>query len=79
MRLTRKPDRGVDDRAALDAFLDEQLSGVLATVHEGRPHVIPIAYARDCSSTARRAPGRFGWRPTVRRSVSACMRWTRSG
>lgn len=47
MRLTRKPDRGVDDRAALDAFLDEQLSGVLATVHEGRPHVIPIAYARD--------------------------------
>jgi len=47
MRLTRKPDRAVDDRAALDAFLDEQLSGVLATVHEGRPHVIPIVYARD--------------------------------
>lgn len=47
MKLTRKPDRGVDDRAALDAFLDEQLSGVLATVSEGRPHVIPIAYVRD--------------------------------
>ncbi|NLH69951.1 MAG: pyridoxamine 5'-phosphate oxidase family protein [Brooklawnia sp.] len=47
MRLTRKPDRAVDHRAALDAFLDEQLSGVLATVHEGRPHVIPIVYARD--------------------------------
>lgn len=47
MRLTRKPDRGVADRAELDAFLDEQFAGVLATVEEGRPHVIPIAYVRD--------------------------------
>lgn len=47
MKLTRKPDRGVADRGELDAFLDGQLSGVLATVHEGRPHVIPIAYVRD--------------------------------
>lgn len=47
MQLTRKPDRGVDDRAALDAFLDEQLSGVLATVADGRPHQIPISFVRD--------------------------------
>lgn len=47
MKLTRKPERGVDDRAALDAFLDGQLTGTLAVVVEGIPSVVPVLYVRD--------------------------------
>ncbi|HBX82616.1 MAG: pyridoxamine 5'-phosphate oxidase family protein [Propionibacteriaceae bacterium] len=47
MKLTRKPDRGSDDRAELDAFLDSQFAGTLSAVVDGFPHVIPILYARD--------------------------------
>jgi uncharacterized protein len=46
-RLTRKPDRAVADRAALDALLDEALHGTLATVVDGRPLVVPMLFARD--------------------------------
>lgn len=46
-RLTRKPDRGVTERAALDALLDEVLVGTLATVVDGRPLVVPMLFARD--------------------------------
>lgn len=46
-RLTRKPDRGTSDRAALDALLDEVLAGTLSTVVDGRPWVVPMLFARD--------------------------------
>lgn len=47
MRLTRKPDRGRSDRAALDELLDEVLVGTLSIVHDGWPHVVPLLFARD--------------------------------
>lgn len=46
-RLTRKRDRGSDERAALDALLDEVLVGTLATVVDGEPWVVPMLFARD--------------------------------
>ncbi len=46
-RLTRKPERALADRAALDALLDELLAGTLSTVVDGRPWVVPMLFARD--------------------------------
>ncbi len=46
--LTREKDRRVDDRAILDALLDEVLVGTLATVTtDGRPWAVPMLFARD--------------------------------
>ncbi len=47
-RLTRHPERGSSDRADLDALLDEQWYGTLATVTtDGAPWAVPMLYARD--------------------------------
>jgi uncharacterized protein len=46
-RLRRKPDRGSEDRAVIDAILDAGLLCHLGYVHEGRPVVIPTLYARS--------------------------------
>ena len=46
-RLTRKPDRGSSSRALLDALLDDELVGTLATVLDGEPWVVPLLFARD--------------------------------
>lgn len=45
--LTRKPDRAVGTRADLDALLDTELVGTLATVVDGEPWVVPMLFARD--------------------------------
>lgn len=44
--LRRLPERGRHDRAAIDAVLDEALTGQLAFVHDGRPFAIPTIHAR---------------------------------
>lgn len=46
-RLARHPERGSDERADLDALLDEVLAGTLSTVVDGRPWVVPMLFARD--------------------------------
>lgn len=45
--LTRKPDRGTADRAALDQLLDSVPVGVLSTVVDGMPWSVPLLIARD--------------------------------
>ena len=45
--LTRKPERGIDDRAALDDLLDAVPVGVLSTVLDGMPWSVPLLVARD--------------------------------
>ncbi len=46
--LTRYPERGSKDRRKLDALLDEQKWGTLATVsQQGEPWVVPIHFVRD--------------------------------
>ena len=48
--LTRKPDRQATARAELDAFLDSQLVGTLASVVDGQPWVVPMLFGRDGAS-----------------------------
>ena len=45
-RVRRNPKRGVYDREAIDAILDEALICHLGFVHEGQPFVIPTLHAR---------------------------------
>src|SRR5215470_17267079 len=47
-RLTRLPEYGSDDRAALDRLLDEQIVGHVGVVRpDGYPVILPTAIARD--------------------------------
>lgn len=46
-KIGRHPERGRDDRASLDALLDDVPYGVLATVHAGAPWLVPLLFARD--------------------------------
>ncbi|MEO8505340.1 MAG: pyridoxamine 5'-phosphate oxidase family protein [Acidobacteriota bacterium] len=46
-RVRRLPKRGVYDRAAIDAILDEGMVCHVGFVHEGAPVVIPTGYARS--------------------------------
>lgn len=46
-RIRRLPERAVDDRATIDAILDEGFVCHVAYITEGRPVVIPTLYARD--------------------------------
>jgi uncharacterized protein len=45
-RVRREPERGVYDRGAIDATLDEGLVCHLGFVSDGQPYVIPTLYAR---------------------------------
>ena len=47
LRVQRHPERGVYDRASIEAILDEALVGHVGFVHDGRPVVIPTLHARD--------------------------------
>ena len=47
-RVRRLPDKGVYDRAVVDAVLDEGLVGHLGVVgDDGQPFVLPVGYGRD--------------------------------
>lgn len=45
--VRRKPSRAVYERKAVEAILDEGLICHVAFVLDGRPHLIPTAYARE--------------------------------
>lgn len=49
-KVRRHPERGVYERAAIDAILDEALHCHLGFVAEGRPVVIPTIHARDADT-----------------------------
>jgi nitroimidazol reductase NimA-like FMN-containing flavoprotein (pyridoxamine 5'-phosphate oxidase superfamily) len=46
-QVRRLPEKQVEDRAALDALLDQALVGHLAVVTDGWPYVVPVGMARD--------------------------------
>src|SRR5438034_1085430 len=48
--VKRLPERGVYDRATIDAILDEALICHLAWVQDGSPRIIPTIHARDEAS-----------------------------
>jgi hypothetical protein len=45
-RVRRKADRGTHDRAVVDAILDEAFTCRVGFALDGRPWVVPTAYAR---------------------------------
>src|ERR1700761_1556423 len=45
-KVRRAPARGIYDRDAIDAILDEALVAHLGFVHDGQPYVIPTLQAR---------------------------------
>jgi hypothetical protein len=45
--VSRHPERGVYERAVIDAILDEALICHVGFVHDGRPYVIPTIHARS--------------------------------
>jgi nitroimidazol reductase NimA-like FMN-containing flavoprotein (pyridoxamine 5'-phosphate oxidase superfamily) len=45
--VKRHPERGVYDRATVDAILDEALICHVGFVHDGQPYVIPTIHARN--------------------------------
>jgi len=45
-RVRRNPARGIYDRAAIDAILDEGLVAHVGFVDDGQPYVIPMLHAR---------------------------------
>ena len=46
-RVRRVPERGTNDRAVIDAILDEGMVAHVGIVQDGQPFVIPMVYARD--------------------------------
>jgi nitroimidazol reductase NimA-like FMN-containing flavoprotein (pyridoxamine 5'-phosphate oxidase superfamily) len=46
LRVRRHPERGVYDRAVIDAILDEALYAHVGFVVDGQPYVIPMLHAR---------------------------------
>ncbi|MCK8672516.1 pyridoxamine 5'-phosphate oxidase family protein [Rhodococcus sp. HM1] len=46
-RITRKPDRGTDDRTVLHGLLDDARVAHVAFVRHGYPVVLPMAFGRD--------------------------------
>jgi nitroimidazol reductase NimA-like FMN-containing flavoprotein (pyridoxamine 5'-phosphate oxidase superfamily) len=46
-RVRRIPEKAVADRDVLNAVLDAGLVAHVAVVDDGRPYVVPVAYARD--------------------------------
>ena len=47
LRYGRHPERGVADRAVIDAILDSQLTCHVAFVVDGWPYAVPTVHARD--------------------------------
>jgi nitroimidazol reductase NimA-like FMN-containing flavoprotein (pyridoxamine 5'-phosphate oxidase superfamily) len=45
-KLTRRPHRGIYDKEAIHAILDEGFMCNVAYVHEGAPRVLPTGYGR---------------------------------
>jgi uncharacterized protein len=72
-RVRRLPDRGVYDRAEIDAILDEGLVCHLGFVHEGSPYVIPTLYARVGDEVYVHGSAASRTLRTLRGGVDACL------
>lgn len=59
--LTRLPEKGSTDRAALDTLLDDCLVGHVAFAQDGQPVVIPTAIARDADRILIHGSTGSGW------------------
>jgi nitroimidazol reductase NimA-like FMN-containing flavoprotein (pyridoxamine 5'-phosphate oxidase superfamily) len=72
-RVRREPDRGVYDRAAIDAILDEGLVCHLGFVHDGQPFVIPTLYGRVADVVYVHGSSASRMLRTLEGGVDACL------
>lgn len=71
--ITRLPEKAVDDRAALDALLDEAILGHVGLVRDGSPVVIPTAIARDGDRLLVHGSTGSGWMRELASGAPACV------
>ena len=76
-RITRLPEKGLSDRAALDALLDEEYVGHVGVVRDGHPVVIPTAIARDGDRLLLHGSTGSGWMRALADGADACVTVTR--
>ena len=72
-RVRRLPARGVYERPAIDAILDEGLVCHLGFVHEGHPVVIPTLYARMGDAVYVHGSAASRMLRTLARGFDACL------
>ncbi len=76
-RITRLPEKGVTDRQALDALLDEEYVGHVGLVRDGQPVVVPTAIARDGDRLVVHGSTGAGWMRALADGADACVTVTR--
>jgi len=75
--LTRLPEYGSDDRAALDRLLDEQVIGHVGVVRpDGHPVIVPTAIARDGDQLLIHGSTGSRWMRLVADGASVCVEVT---
>jgi uncharacterized protein len=72
-RVRREPQRGVYDRATIDAILDEGLVCHLGFAAEGQPYVIPTLYARIGDEVYVHGSSASRMLRTLHAGVDACL------
>ena len=72
-RLTRLPEKGSGDRAALDALLDGEYVGHVGVVRDGHPVVVPTAIARDGDRLLVHGSTGSGWMRALAAGADACV------
>ena len=72
-RVKRVPERGVYDRAQIDAILDDGLVCHLGFVHDDQPYVIPTLYARVDDEVFVHGSSASRMLRTLRNGVDACL------
>ena len=78
-RMTRMPEKGVDDLAQLHALLDSQYVGHVGLVRGGLPVVIPTGIARDGDRLLVHGSTGSGWLRELADGADACVTVTSLG
>ncbi|HEV1997479.1 MAG TPA: pyridoxamine 5'-phosphate oxidase family protein [Candidatus Dormibacteraeota bacterium] len=71
--VRRHPERGRYDRHTIEAILDEALIGHLGVTTDGRPHVIPMMYARRGDSVYVHGAAANQALGALRQGAEACL------
>jgi nitroimidazol reductase NimA-like FMN-containing flavoprotein (pyridoxamine 5'-phosphate oxidase superfamily) len=77
--MTRMPEKGVDDRAKLDALIDQEYVGHVGVVRDGGPVVVPTGVARDGDRLLVHGSTGSGWLRELAAGADACVTVTSLG
>ncbi|MGN6576142.1 MAG: pyridoxamine 5'-phosphate oxidase family protein [Nocardioides sp.] len=71
--MTRMPEKGVGDRAQLDALIDQEYVAHVGVVRDGGPVVIPTGVARDGNRILVHGSTGSGWLRDLAGGADACI------